>query len=102
MTTRIIPLLTSVPLAPCRSFRRTRLPPLADTCARLLTDDKRHTCLFAQSGHDLRTLIRAGKNNTEIATAMDLIWNQRENNSSETRTEETARAKKVEMSYIGG
>ncbi|MFT5451385.1 MAG: cyclic pyranopterin phosphate synthase [Enterobacterales bacterium] len=33
---------------------------------------------------------------------MGLLWNQREDQYSEIRTEETARRKKVEMSYIGG
>jgi len=72
------------------------------TRARISTDGKLYTCLFAQSGHDLRTLMRAGKSDMEIAAAIGLIWNQRTDNYSEIRTEETARKKKVEMSYIGG
>jgi GTP 3',8-cyclase len=61
-----------------------------------------YTCLFGQSGHDLRTLMRAGRSDQEIAGAIGLIWNQREDRYSEIRTAETARSKKVEMSYIGG
>ena len=72
------------------------------TRARLSTDGKLYTCLFAQSGHDLRELMRSGKNDEQIAGAIGLIWNQREDRYSEIRTEETARTKKVEMSYIGG
>jgi len=72
------------------------------TRARLSTDGKLYTCLFAQSGHDLRALMRSGKSDTQIASAIWLIWNQREDRYSELRTEETARNKKVEMSYIGG
>jgi cyclic pyranopterin phosphate synthase len=72
------------------------------TRARLSTDGKLYTCLFAQSGHDLRALMRSGKSDQQIAGAIGLIWNQREDNYSEIRTEETARNKKVEMSYIGG
>ncbi len=72
------------------------------TRARLSTDGKLYTCLFAQSGHDLRALMRAGKTDQEIAGAIGLIWNQRVDNYSEIRTEETARSKKVEMSFIGG
>lgn len=72
------------------------------TRARLSTDGKLYTCLFAQSGHDLRALMRSGKNDIEIAGAIGLIWNQREDHYSEIRTEETAQRKKVEMSYIGG
>ncbi len=72
------------------------------TRARLSTDGKLYTCLFARSGHDLRALMRSGKNDKQIAGAIGLIWNQREDRYSEIRTEETARRKKVEMSYIGG
>ena len=72
------------------------------TRARLSTDGKLYTCLFAQSGHDLRALMRSGKSDEQIAAAIGLIWNQREDRYSEIRTEETARTKKIEMSYIGG
>jgi cyclic pyranopterin phosphate synthase len=74
------------------------------TCTRirLSTDGKLYTCLFAESGHDLRALIRSGKSDTEITSAVGLIWGQREDHYSELRTEETARNRKVEMSYIGG
>ncbi len=72
------------------------------TRARLSTDGKLYTCLFARSGHDLRALIRSGKSDKQIAGAIGLIWNQREDRYSEIRTEETARSKKIEMSYIGG
>jgi cyclic pyranopterin phosphate synthase len=47
-------------------------------------------------------LIRSGKSDKEIADAIGLIWSQRDDQYSEIRTEETARMKKVEMSYIGG
>lgn len=72
------------------------------TRARLSTDGKLYTCLFAQSGHDLRALMRSGNSDQQIAGAIGLIWEQREDHYSEIRTEETARMKKVEMSYIGG
>jgi cyclic pyranopterin phosphate synthase len=72
------------------------------TRARLSTDGKLYTCLFAQSGHDLRALMRSSKSDKQIAGAIGLIWNQREDRYSEIRTEETAQRKKVEMSYIGG
>ena len=72
------------------------------TRARLSTDGKLYTCLFAHSGHDLRALMRSGKSDQKIASAIGLIWNRRTDNYSEIRTEETARSTKVEMSYIGG
>jgi cyclic pyranopterin phosphate synthase len=46
--------------------------------------------------------MRSGKSDQEITSAIGLIWNQRDDNYSEIRTEETARSKKVEMSFIGG
>jgi cyclic pyranopterin phosphate synthase len=72
------------------------------TRARLSTDGKLYTCLFGQSGHDLRTLMRLGKSDTQISRALGQIWNQREDQYSQLRTAETASIKKVEMSYIGG
>jgi cyclic pyranopterin phosphate synthase len=72
------------------------------TRARISTNGKLYTCLFSQSGYDLGSLLRSGKSDKEIASAIGLLWNQREDQYSEIRTEETARRKKVEMSYIGG
>ena len=72
------------------------------TRARLSTDGSLYTCLFSQSGHDLRALMRSGKSDQEIASAIGLIWSHRDDQYSEIRTEETARSKKVEMSFIGG
>ena len=72
------------------------------TRARLSTEGKLYTCLFAQSGHDLRALLRAGKSDAEIAAALGAIWGARADRYSEIRTAETAAQKKIEMSYIGG
>jgi cyclic pyranopterin phosphate synthase len=72
------------------------------TRARLSTDGSLYTCLFSQSGHDLRMLLRSGKSDKQIADAIGFIWNQREDQYSEIRTEQTIGSKKVEMSYIGG
>ena len=72
------------------------------TRARLSTEGKLYTCLFAQSGHDLRALMRGGRSDADIAAAIGLIWQEREDRYSEIRTAETSRTKKVEMSYIGG
>jgi cyclic pyranopterin phosphate synthase len=76
------------------------------TRARLSTEGKLYTCLFATGGHDLRALLRGGKNDEEIATAVAHIWRAREDRYSEIRTANTVDARKhehkVEMSYIGG
>ncbi len=72
------------------------------TRARLSTDGKLFTCLFAQHGFDLRALVRGGRSDTQIASAIAAIWGVRDDRYSEIRTAATARAPKVEMSYIGG
>jgi cyclic pyranopterin phosphate synthase len=76
------------------------------TRARLSTEGKLYTCLFATSGHDLRALLREGRDDAEISTALAHLWRQREDRYSELRTSQTAAlrrsANKVEMSYIGG
>src|SRR4051812_41214518 len=72
------------------------------TRARLSTDGHLYTCLFAQRGFDLKTLLRGGASEQEIAAAIAGIWQQREDRYSEIRTAQTARERKVEMSFIGG
>jgi cyclic pyranopterin phosphate synthase len=72
------------------------------TRARLSTEGKLFTCLFADSGHDLRALLRAGHSDDEIAAAIGLIWTRRTDRYSEIRTAASAAGRKIEMSYIGG
>jgi cyclic pyranopterin phosphate synthase len=73
---------------------------------RLSTEGKLYTCLFATRGHDLRALLREGRSDPEILSAIAQLWSRRADRYSETRTVNTeglARgAKKIEMSYIGG
>ena len=70
--------------------------------ARLSTDGSLYTCLFAERGYDLKRLVRSGAPDEDIARAVSAIWGQREDRYSEIRTAETAKARKVEMSFIGG
>ena len=74
------------------------------TCTRLRlsTEGKLYTCLFAQQGHDLRALLRGGADDERLRSAIAAVWQQREDRYSEIRTAETAAARKIEMSYIGG
>jgi cyclic pyranopterin phosphate synthase len=72
------------------------------TRARLSTDGQLYTCLFAQRGYDLKALLRAGRNDVAVADAVRAIWHVREDRYSQIRTDETAKARKVEMSFIGG
>jgi len=74
--------------------------------ARLSTEGKLYTCLFATSGHDLRALLRAGQDDAHIATAIAHLWQARTDQYSALRTLATdalpPSENKVEMSYIGG
>ena len=73
------------------------------TRARLSTDGKIYTCLFAQQGIDFRTLLRDGtSSDDDIAALLAGLWHVRTDRYSEIRTAETAKLRKVEMSYIGG
>jgi cyclic pyranopterin phosphate synthase len=74
------------------------------TCTRmrLSTEGSLYTCLFAQSGHDLKSLLRAGASDDELRNEIAAVWQRRTDRYSEVRTAETAKERKVEMSYIGG
>ena len=91
-----IGVISSVTQAFCRDCTR----------ARLSTEGKLYTCLFATSGHDLRALVREGRSDEEISTAVAHLWRARSDRYSELRTANTEGLaqpmRKVEMSYIGG
>ena len=91
-----IGLISSVTKAFCHSCVR----------ARISTEGVLYNCLFASSGYDLRSLLRADKSDLEISTAVAQLWRARGDNYSELRSEHTDGIvpgfKKVEMSYIGG
>lgn len=73
------------------------------TRARLSSDGKFYTCLFAVEGFDIRQLIRSGLNDAELLEAVSAVWERRTDRYSDERTEQTARnRKKIGMSYIGG
>ena len=74
--------------------------------ARLSTEGKLYLCLFASQGYDLRSLLRGGASDADIAAAIAPIWQQRSDRYSELRStlpaDNTQGARRVEMSYIGG
>ncbi|WP_088006785.1 GTP 3',8-cyclase MoaA [Indiicoccus explosivorum] len=73
------------------------------TRARLSSDGKFYTCLFASSGFDIRELIRNGADDAELLDAISGVWGNRTDRYSDERTEQTAKnRKKIGMSYIGG
>lgn len=73
------------------------------TRARISSDGKLYTCLFASDGYDLRGFLRSGKSDEEIKKEIKGIWQRRSDRYSDERTEQTAKQKqKINMSYIGG
>lgn len=72
------------------------------TRARISTEGKLFTCLFASAGHDLRALLRSGASDADLEQAVRDIWTRRTDRYSEIRTSQTVEVKKIEMSYIGG
>ena len=91
-----IGVISSVTQAFCRDCNR----------ARLSTEGKLFLCLFAHHGHDLRTLLRGDYSDAQIAAAIGLIWQGRDDRYSELRGRMEADAgsgeRRVEMHYIGG
>ena len=61
-----IGVIASVTQAFCRDCTR----------ARLSTEGRLYTCLFATAGHDLKPLLRGGASDDEISAAIDAIWRQ--------------------------
>jgi len=72
------------------------------TRARLSTEGMLYTCLFATAGYDLRAIMRSGSPDAEISSNIAGIWQARGDRYSEIRTADTAKLRKIEMSYIGG
>lgn len=91
--------------------------PFCSTCtrARLSAEGKLYTCLFASDGLDLRALLRSGASERELQRRLRQTWAARRDRYSAERTPRATggqppvalpfkpvRAKKIEMSYIGG
>ena len=77
------------------------------TRARLSTDGKLYTCLFASDGVDLRGPMRDGADDDNLRQIISGIWGRRRDRYSEERAEFTASdtvhpRPKVEMYQIGG
>ncbi|MFN3302663.1 MAG: GTP 3',8-cyclase MoaA [Roseateles sp.] len=73
--------------------------------ARLSTEGRLYTCLFATRGHDLRALLRGAEvlDDTQLAAAIAGVWQGRSDRYSQLRGTGQAPAEpRVEMHYIGG
>ncbi len=94
-----IGVISSVTQAFCGSCNR----------ARLSTEGHLYLCLFANQGHDLRTLIRGDAEDAMLAGTIAAIWHRRSDRYSELRSSAPESAelagdapRRIEMSYIGG
>jgi GTP 3',8-cyclase len=81
--------------------------PFCGACsrARLSSEGKFYTCLFAAQGLDLRAPLRAGSDDTEMLQLIRGAWGNRTDRYSELREElrrTSPASKKIEMNYIGG
>ncbi len=72
------------------------------TRARLSAEGRLYTCLFAGTGTDLRSPLRSGSTDEEIAALVATRWSARSDRYSEVRSEATRSQPKVEMAHIGG
>ncbi len=83
--------------------------PFCGDCARarLSSDGRLYTCLFADTGPSLRDRLRAGATDDELLAFLAAHWGQREDRYSEIRAERLRAglqpaAERVEMFRIGG
>ena len=78
------------------------------TRARLSTEGKLVTCLFAKDGFDLRAPLRAGVPDEGIREMIQSLWSRRSDRYSELRSEsinsnrELPQHRKIEMYRLGG
>ena len=81
--------------------------PFCGSCnrARLSSDGRLYTCLFASQGLDLREPMRDGASDDALSDLIRTCWTGRKDRYSELRTSavsEENSQEKVEMYYIGG
>jgi len=85
--------------------------PFCSSCTRvrLTADGKLVTCLFAESGFDLKKLLRMGASDDEIAEHIQTIWSARTDRFSDLRWAQVQSGdyqprehKKIEMITLGG
>jgi cyclic pyranopterin phosphate synthase len=79
--------------------------PFCGSCtrARLSTDGRLFTCLFAGTGTDLKSPLREGASDEELLSRIQSVWKDRSDRYSEERfTHGPSRAHKIEMYQIGG
>ncbi len=86
--------------------------PFCSSCtrARLTADGKLVTCLFSQTGHDLKAFLRKGSTDEEIMELIASTWRERNDQFSDERLKallsssgyNPGQRKKIEMITLGG
>jgi cyclic pyranopterin phosphate synthase len=85
--------------------------PFCSSCTRVrvTADGKLVTCLFAESGFDLKALIRSGASDSDIQAQIASIWSLRSDRFSDVRWQQVLAGgyqprdhKKIEMITLGG
>ena len=86
--------------------------PFCSSCtrARITADGKFVTCLFSNTGYDLKTLLRKGASDDEVLAVLSRIWGTRQDRYSEERLAalqspagyDPKAHKKIEMISLGG
>lgn len=85
--------------------------PFCSSCTRirLTADGKVVSCLFSQTGHDLKAQLRSGASDDQIADILRSIWTARKDRYSSERLEALRTSnydpkshKKIEMISLGG
>lgn len=86
--------------------------PFCSSCTRvrLTADGKLVTCLFSETGHDLKSLLRGGASDGQIVDFVSRIWQGRKDRYSDERLEALSSSegycsqdhKKIEMISLGG
>ncbi len=84
--------------------------PFCSTCTRgrLTADGRLVTCLFSETGFDLKSLLRSGESDDVIAKAIRSAWGQRRDKYSDERWDalqagrHVQSRKKIEMITLGG
>ena len=70
--------------------------------ARLSADGSLFTCLFAAEGMDLKTFMRSGASDADLAALLEARWKRRDDRYSERRSEQTTNLPRAEMFHLGG
>ena len=84
--------------------------PFCSSCTRgrLTADGRLVTCLFSETGFDLKTLLRGGESDEAIASVIRSVWSKRQDRYSDERWQALKSGtyidsrKKIEMITLGG